>query len=110
MQRACHRRLTRSPGERAGLPADVRQPPSEVTQVAELPADPSLEDPVGPVLDEVRALYDAVLPATELYLTTQPLMRERLHELLAGHIKAGADVGAPAEIDKGQAPKRAARK
>jgi len=78
----------------------------------------TLEAPVRPLLDEMRAFYEAILPAdmaadwhvaTELYVTTHPVHRERLHAMLAKRMKQSAELGAPPDPkDAAVSPERKA--
>lgn len=92
------------PGVVAALPIAAATAPEPVEH-------DTLEAPVRPLLDEMRAFYEAILPpdmaadwheATELYITTHPVHRERLHAMLAKRMKQSAELGAPS------APKDAA--
>ena len=98
------------PGVVAALPV----PPATTPAPTE---EDSLEAPIKPVLDELRALYEAVLPpdmaadsmlATELYLTTHPGNRERLHAILAKRMKHTADLGEPETNEVAVVPERKA--
>ena len=105
------------PGVVAALPI----PPATTAGAIE---EDSLEAPIRPVLEEIRALCEAILPpdmaadtllAVELYVTTHPQMRERLHAMLARRIKESAELGAPpasaeAASPEATAPKRAGRR
>ena len=87
------------------------------------PEEMSLDAPVEPLLEELRAFYAAFLPpelaedsflATALYLTTHPVMEERLHAMLGRRIEQSATLPIEKPIAKESAGspgvKRAAQK
>ena len=83
------------------------------------PGSDALDAPVRPLIDEVRALCDALLPAdlaadtalaTDLYLTTHPLMQERLYSMLSQRLGESAAVAVEPEEAADRPAKQAGRR
>jgi hypothetical protein len=94
----CNHMSAKNPKKPAVAKLVPAVPPSPPTADAD---DMSLEAPIQPVLEELKAFYESILPpdvaedwhlATTLYLETHPIMQERLQAMRSRRIEKSATV------------------